>query len=252
MKFKTILVDDEELAVKRLRRLLEPHSGVVEIVGSANDGFEAIQKIEQLRPNVVFLDVQMPELNGFEVIERLNHPPIIVFVTAYDEYALKAFETTAVDYLLKPVEPERLAQSIQKLRRLYDNQDGAASNSTQEKIDALLAAVSTQPLKRLQVRIGDRIRFVDVDRICFFRAADKYVEVHLEREHFLITDSLNALESKLPTDDFVRVHRSTVINLNYLGEFIRSGAGAYRVQMRNASKTILPVSRASKRKLGLS
>lgn len=251
MKFKAILVDDENLAVQRLQRLLAPHADLVEIIGSANNGFEAVEQIDSLQPDLVFLDIQMPELNGFEVIDRLEYLPIIIFVTAYEEYALKAFETNSIDYLLKPIDPDRLQYALEKLRRFQKISSAQTQDLVRGQIDVLLAAVNSPPLKRLQVRIGDRIRLIDVQQICFFRTADKYVDVHTEKETFLISESLNTLETKLPRDDFVRIHRSTIINLNYLSEIVRGMAGHYRVRMRNAAKTILPVSRASKGKLGL-
>ena len=118
MKFRTILIDDEPLALERLKRMLEPLEEIIEITDCAYDGRDAVDKINRLKPELIFLDIQMPELNGFEVLERIDFLPLIIFSTAYDEYALKAFETNSIDYLLKPVEPERLKVSIEKLKRL--------------------------------------------------------------------------------------------------------------------------------------
>ncbi len=247
MKFRTLLVDDEPLALQRLRRLLRPHAGVIEIVGEAGGGEEALRLIRELQPDLIFLDIQMPECNGFEVLERLDDPPLIIFSTAYDEFALKAFETNAIDYLVKPVDPRRLARAVEKLQRLTSEQRGLFQRQLQD----LLRAVSQSGKKRLQVKIGDRILLLESREIYFFRAADKYVEAHTFDQTYLLNQSLNELEKTLPSDDFVRIHRSALINLNHLAEIIRD-YGQYKVRMRDKQSTVLPVSRGMKGNLGLS
>ncbi|RMF66412.1 MAG: DNA-binding response regulator [Calditrichaeota bacterium] len=247
MKFRTLLVDDEPLALQRLRRLLRPHAGVIEIVGEAGGGEEALRLIRELQPDLIFLDIQMPECNGFEVLERLDDPPLIIFSTAYDEFALKAFETNAIDYLVKPVDPRRLARAVEKLQRLTSEQRGLFQRQLQD----LLRAVSQSGKKRLQVKIGDRILLLESGEIYFFRAADKYVEAHTFDQTYLLNQSLNELEKTLPSDDFVRIHRSALINLNHLAEIIRD-YGQYKVRMRDKQRTVLPVSRGMKGNLGLS
>ena len=211
MKFKTVLVDDEPLALTRLERMLEQYRDSVEIVGKAESGAAAVEIINRVRPDVVFLDVQMPELTGFDVLERLDYIPLVIFSTAYDQYALRAFEVYSVDYLLKPVDPARLKLAVDKLQRLSAGEAGDLRERVQQALEAF-----KDPRKiRIQVRIGDRIRLISATDVVFFVASDKYVEVHTRNEMHLITKSLSKLESELPADDFVRVHRSVIVNINF-------------------------------------
>lgn len=247
MRYKTILIDDESLALRRLERLLQPYGETVEIIDRASDGDVAVAKINALRPDLIFLDIQMPELNGFEVLERLQHLPWIIFSTAYDEYALKAFETNAIDYLLKPVDPERLRRALEKLQRLTS----AEQKAWPQQLQQLLAAFKQPALKRLQVRSGDHIRFLPLKDVYFFKSEDKYVIAHTFEENFVLDQTLSKLEAELPADDFVRVHRSAIVNLNHLQEVVRA-YGGFHVRMRDRHKTELPVSRNAKARLGLS
>jgi two-component system LytT family response regulator len=248
VRYRTLLIDDEPLALQRLERLLEPHAEAVAIVERASSGPEAAEKIDALEPDLIFLDIQMPELDGFGVLGRIQHQPLVIFCTAYDEYALRAFETNSVDYLLKPVDPERLEKALAKLQRLTREDAGALRG----QIRNLLAGLSTPGPKRIQVRVGDRILFVNVADICFFRAVDKYVELHTFGESFLLSESLNQLESRLPAEDFVRTHRSVLLNMNHLDEIVRWFAGTCRARMRDKNRTELPVSRSARSRLGLS
>jgi two-component system LytT family response regulator len=248
MRFKTILVDDEPLALNRLRRLLEPHRAVIEIVAEAADGDQALGLIDELRPDLVFLDIQMPGLSGFEVLSRLSHLPLVIFSTAYDQYALQAFETNSIDYLLKPVDPERLARAIDKLTRV--TRDGEERLRTQ--LRSLMSGLQGRATQRIQVRVGDRIRFVDICDVVFFQAKGKYVELHTVDASYLINQPLKVLEQELPSGDFVRVHRSAIVNMSHVDEVTRSFKGAYVVRMKDHRRSELPVSRHCKAKLGLS
>ncbi|MEK7729686.1 MAG: LytTR family DNA-binding domain-containing protein [candidate division KSB1 bacterium] len=245
--YKIIIVEDEPLALQRLERLLQPFNDFIEIVARASNGEEAVEQINSLKPDLIFLDIQLPELNGFEVLERLTSLPLIIFSTAYDEFALKAFETNAIDYLLKPVEPERLQRALEKLRRLTGNEQ----LQLQAQLQKLLEEIKKPKLQRLQVRTGDRIRLLDYSEICFFRAVDKYVEVHTLHESFLLDQSLNQLEAELPAEQFVRIHRAALVNMKHVHEIVRGLGGNYRVRLRDKKATELPVSRASKGKLRL-
>jgi two-component system LytT family response regulator len=180
MRYKTILIDDEPLALQRLERLLQPYSELIEIIDRANNGLEAVEKIDALKPDLIFLDIQMPELNGFEVLDQVAHLPLIIFSTAYDEYALKAFETNSIDYLLKPVDPERLQKALDKLQRLT----GDDKSALQTQLQSLLTSVKVPATKRIQARAGDHIRLINEKDIYFFRAVDKYVEAHTFDESF--------------------------------------------------------------------
>ena len=247
MPYRTLLVDDESLALSRLERLLQPHADQVKIIGQAHNGEEAVAQIDTAKPDLVFLDIHMPGLDGFGVLEQIEHLPWILFCTAYDQYALSAFETHAIDYLLKPVSPERLAQSLEKVERL----NAGADNPLRHEVQALLAELRPAVPKRLQVRIGDRIRFIDPRDIYFFRAADKYVEGHTYEESFLFDQSLNQLQDALHTADFTRTHRSTLVNLNHIDEVIRKEGSTYIIRMKNAQQSELPLSRNAKTALGL-
>ncbi|MBT4498329.1 MAG: response regulator transcription factor [Gemmatimonadetes bacterium] len=247
MKYRTLLVDDEPLALQRMRRLLEAHAATIEIIGDAEDGATAIEKINRLRPDLIFLDIQMPGFSGFEVVEKLVYPPWIIFCTAYDTYALEAFETHAIDYLVKPVAPQRLQKTIEKIQRLTAEEKGGF----QDQLQSLMSAMQKTGPRRIQIRLGDRIRFLNVSDIFFFCAADKYVEACTYDQSYLLSQSLNQLESELPADDFVRIHRSALVNLNHVDEIIRWFGGTFRVRMSDKKKTELPVSRGSKSKLGL-
>ena len=204
MTFRTVLIDDEPLALKRLARLIEPHRDTIEIVGTAGNGAEAVIVINELEPDLVFLDIQMPELNGFDVLDRLDYTPLVIFTTAYDEYALRAFDVNSIDYLLKPVDPDRLAKAIDKLLRLSETGAG----DLRRRIEQLITDAPGLRTHRIQVRLGDRIRLVPAEEVVYFRASDKYIEMHTHDKEHLITQSLAQLESVLPRNDFVRVHRS--------------------------------------------
>ena len=248
MIYRTILIDDEQLALDRLKRLLEPYKNIIRIIDTAQDGKDAIKKINGLKPDLIFLDIQMPALNGFEVLEQIDSLPFIIFSTAYDEYALKAFETNSVDYLLKPVEPQRLKTAIEKLKRLTAGE----KEHYKEKLDILLSELKKPSLKRLQAKVGDNIYLLNISDIRFFRALDKYVEAGTYDKTYLINKTLNQLENELSSDDFVRIHRSAIINLNHIDKIIRWFGGKYKVRLNDKNKTELDVSRNSKHKLGIS
>jgi two-component system LytT family response regulator len=245
--YRTVLVDDEPLALKRLRRLLESHDDTIHVVGTANNGADAVAVINDLRPDLVFLDIQMPELNGFDVLERLDYLPLVIFSTAFDQYALKAFEVNSIDYLLKPVDPERLEKAVSKLHRIAE---GGAKDLHDRIKNALASLPAGQPV-RFPVRIGDRIRLVPAAEVVFFRAADKYVELHTQDSDYLLTRSLAKLEAELPSADFVRVHRSVVVNVNYIDEIAKGFKGGWIVRMKDNNRTELPVSRRYKSSLDL-
>ena len=247
MTYRTVLAEDEPLALQRLERLLQAHGDTVEVVGVARNGPEAVEKIRGLRPDLVFLDIQMPGLDGFEVLKSLDSQPLVIFCTAYDEYALRAFATHSIDYLLKPIENERLDQAVRKLITLTrpDSED------LQQRLDRLLASLGSPTPTRLAVRSGDAIRLVPVSEVYFLRAADKYVEVHTYDETYLLDDSLKDLETRLPREDFARIHRAAIVNLAHVDEIFRWFGGGFRVRMRDKGRTELAVSRAHRSRLGL-
>ena len=215
MPYTCIIIDDEELALNRLRVLLDKHSEVIKIIDQATNGFEALEKIELLKPQVIFLDIQMPGMTGFELLEKLNHLPVVIFTTAYDKYALKAFETNSIDYLLKPIEADRLKASVLKIKKFVNRQN-------KEEITQLINIVKQmKPVKEvtsIPVKLGDKITLVRLSEIAFFEAKDKYVTIHTLNGKEHITDtSLKTMEERLP-DYFMRIHRAYIINKNQVVE----------------------------------
>jgi two-component system LytT family response regulator len=182
MRLRALVIDDEELARKRLRKMLQKYDGEIDVVGEARNGEEAVERIESFLPDLVFLDVQMPAFDGFEVARRMRHKPLIVFATAYDEYALKAFEENSIDYLLKPIEQVRLDKAIEKLRRIFST----TGVQMDKNVERLLSHLASPPLKRLQVKSGEKIVFIDLDEVVFFEAKDKYTFLHTANAEHII------------------------------------------------------------------
>jgi two-component system LytT family response regulator len=232
--FKTIVIDDEPAARRLMKNLLQEYSDIVEVIGEASNGKEAIEKIERLRPDLIFLDIQMPDLTGFEVIEQLNEKPNIIFTTAYEQYAIKAFETFSIDYLLKPIKEERLAQSIEKLKKFGRFNQSIDVNGLQEIIRQFQAP---KKATALPIKTGDRINLIRYENIAFLEAQDKYVCVFtLDGQKFLSDHSLTTLEEKLPAN-FCRIHRSYIINKEKIREMHRHFSGRYLFIMDDKALT---------------
>jgi two-component system, LytTR family, response regulator len=239
MHLRAIVVDDEELARKRLRKMLRSYDEDLEVVGEAENGQDAVDKIESLHPDLIFLDVQMPGFDGFEVVRRLRFKPFIVFTTAYDEYALKAFEENSIDYLLKPIEQERLDKAVEKLQRVYSS----SKPKTDEKVERFLSQLASPSLKRLQVKSGDKILLIDIENVTYFEAKDKYTFLHTTDHEHIIEPTLAELEEKLDKLTFVRIHRSVIVNINFIREMVKWFGGKYKVRLRDKQGTELVVSR---------
>ena len=242
---KTLLIDDESLAVSRLRRLLEKHRDTFDVIGDAANGAEGLALIEAQHPDVIFLDIEMPLLNGFEMLSRLTLMPMVVFATAFDQYAIRAFEENSVDYLLKPIETERLTRTAQKIRALVERQNvatesPAVTNPMTENVLRLLAQM--QPKKEIysiSVKTGDKIRLIPLSDIAFFEAEDKYVFLStMDGQKFLTTYTLTTLTEKLP-DTFVRVSRSVMVNRHKIAEVHRHFDGKFMLAMTDKKSTRL-------------
>ena len=232
---RCILVDDEPLARERLRALLEEAEVDVMIAGAASNGKEAIPLIHEKQPDVVFLDVQMPVLDGFDIVDLLAEPrPHVVFVTAYDEYALQAFEVHALDYLTKPVRLQRLNKTLRRV------QEAPGGETVSDALDALQQARQTDPLRRMTVHVGRKLRVIDLDAIHYIEADDKLVFVHLADAKYRTDFTLGELEQRLD-DRFVRPHRSHIVNLDAVRELIPWSSGTYRLRLTNGTE--LPVAR---------
>jgi len=243
MKLRVYLVDDEPLALERLRRLLE-NTGRVEVTGLTTRPEEAVAALAANPPDVCFLDIQMPRLNGFEVLARLPSQPIVVFTTAYNQYALQAFGENAVDYLLKPVESKTLERALNKVERLR------GEGLPQPDLHALLRQI-TDSLRqskaefptRIASRLGDRLWFLDLDRVSHFYAEDKLTYAVSEGKAYSVDHAIVELEKRLDPAQFVRIHRSTLVNLAWVKEVSSLPGGALNVRLKDARNTDLTVAR---------
>jgi two-component system LytT family response regulator len=232
--YKTIVIDDEPAARRLMKNLLQEYSDVVQVIDEAGTGAEAIQKIEALKPDLVFLDIQMPDLTGFEVIEKLAHKPNIIFTTAYEQYAIRAFETFSIDYLLKPIKEERLEQSIQKLKQFGKSDTSINITGLQQIIEQFKAP---QKATALPIKTGDRIILLRYDNIAYLEAQDKYVFVYTQDGQKHLTDqSLTTLSEKLPTQ-FHRIHKSYIINKDRVREMHRHFNSRYLFIMEDKAGT---------------
>ncbi|GAB4051383.1 LytR/AlgR family response regulator transcription factor [Spirosoma litoris] len=240
LPLRTILVDDESLAISRLKRLLDKHRDMVEIVGEASNGAEGLTLIEAERPELIFLDIEMPLLNGFEMLSRLTFMPMVVFATAFNQYAIRAFEENSIDYLLKPIEAERLNRTIQKIRSLVERSDAiqTTQNPMTESVMRLLAQM--QPKKEIysiSVKTGDKIKLIPLSDIAYFEAEDKYVFLStMDGQKFLTTYTLTTLNEKLP-DTFIRVSRSVMVNRHKVAEIHRHFDGKFMLAMNDKKGT---------------
>jgi len=230
-EIKTILIDDEDIALHRFRKALAAYP-FIKIIGEAKDGKSAVSLINELQPDLIFLDIQMPEYSGLEVLNHLDTLPIVVFVTAYEEYAVKAFEKNSLDYLLKPVEEERLAVTIERIMERSTN-----GNDTMLQIKQLLAeARAPKHITTIPVKVATKINLVHVPDIYYFEARDKYVYIHTRDKEHLIDHSLGFLMERLP-EVFIRVHRTYIVNKLQIREIHKYFKGGYLFIMDNTSET---------------
>lgn len=227
---RCLLVDDEPLARDRLRNLLDESDASVEIVAEADGGQEAVSLIHKHEPDVVFLDVQMPVLDGFDVVDLLpDARPHIVFVTAYDEYALRAFEVHALDYLTKPVRLNRLNDTLCRVRE-------ARTDDEETGLGALRDARRDHALKRLTVHVGRRLRVVPLENIRWIEADDGFVFAHTTDGRYRTDFTLRELEERLPSADFVRTHRSSIVNLDAVYELVPEPAGTGLLRLQDGTE----------------
>lgn len=213
--FKTIIVDDEPLARLRLQKLISNYPETFDIVGEAENGEEAMDKINQLKPQLIFLDIQMPAFNGFEVLQQLSYSPKVIFCTAFDEFALKAFDSNCIDYLVKPLTKERFAKTVEKLKQINEN---TAELNLSKLIEQFGLENKKSEATTLPVKVGDRVIFIRLDEVSYFKADEKYVSIVTKHaKSYILDSSLKKLENKLPTH-FIRVHKSFLVNKNLLKE----------------------------------
>ena len=234
MTITVVIVDDEPPARARLRRLLADHHDVT-IVAECDDGASAVQAIESAAPDLVLLDIQMPELDGFDVLQALEMPrlPEVMFVSAFDQYALQAFRVHALDYVLKPVEADRLSEALAHARvRLADRQ------STGAGLTGLLSKLAKDRpyLSRVPVRSEGRVLVVDLKQVDWLGAADNYVALHSGSREYLIRDTIAGIERRLDPQQFVRVHRSTIVRIDRIVELVPDFHGDFRIRLKDGSE----------------
>ena len=238
---KSLIADDEPDARARLGRLLQSYSDIA-IAGEAHDGLEALEKIEELQPDLLFLDVQMPGLTGFEVVRSIPPKiplPLIIFTTGYDQHALAAFEVNALAYLLKPVEPERLAQAVERARRL----NAFTDDKEAERQSILRAAqAAPKPLRRVVCRARDRLVLLPVEQILWFQVEGGIVRARSASDSFWVNYQLNELEAALPEDLFFRARRDVLVNLTRIKEIKPYFKSGFLLIMSDAAATEIVVS----------
>jgi two-component system, LytTR family, response regulator len=239
-KLRTLIVDDEPLARGRLRQLLDEEPDI-EIIGECEDGVEALETIREQRPDLVLLDVQMPELDGFGMLAELGQEnmPAIIFVTAHDQFALRAFEVHALDYLLKPFDAERLQMSLKRARAWLERRgsDDLGSRLTAMLMDLRGGAGKAQD--RLAVKSSGRVVLLKHEEIDWIEASDNYVNLHVGKESHLLRETMNSLEQRLPSDRFLRISRSTIVNLDRVRELQPLFHGEYSVILRDGTRLSL-------------
>jgi len=235
---KAYLVDDEPLAVRRLRRLLEA-TGRFEIAGATTDPEEALGFLSRESVDVLFLDIQMPGMTGFELLARLAEPPLVIFTTAYDQFALKAFDVHSIDYLLKPIEPAQLDRAIAKLDRMQ----GGARPDVRAIVEQVAASLQKREPERIATRSGERIQFIDLSRITHFFAQDKLTWAAAGGKQFCVDYTIAELEERLARKNFVRIHRATLVNVAWVQEIDAWFGGGVLVRLRDDKHTELPVAR---------
>lgn len=245
MKVRTFVVDDEPVARAGLRRMLLSFEWV-EVIGEAGDGESAVAAIETLQPELVFLDVQMPRLLGTDVLRRIGRQPFIIFTTAFSEHAVSAFELGAVDYLLKPFGPDRLAAAMERIRGAIGEPAGTGA------IERLTGALGSGPISRLFVRTGGNLVPLLVAQVMSFEADGDYVIAHTERTHHALHLSLGRLEERLDPTRFLRIHRAHIVNLDHVRSFKRDDRGNLEAELANGRRLAVSRSRAHEiRRLGL-
>ena len=242
---RTLVVDDEKLSRERLRGFLRGLDNVA-VVGEASNGPEAVQLIEEQRPDLVFLDIQMPGMDGFGVLRALSHRPEVVFATAYDSYAIHAFEVHAADYLLKPISRDRLAEAVRRVRTRREH--GVAAPDVQELVQALQQR-ERRYISQVPVHKARQILILSTDEIFWFEVEYRLVYAHTASERYMTSFTLKDLEDRLDPDVFFRAHKSRLVNLNQVKAIVPWFGGRFKLVMRNPAASEVELSRAQARVL---
>jgi len=245
---RAYLVDDEPLATRRLTRMLE-ETGKVTVVGVSNDPADALERMPGVDFDVLFLDIEMPEISGFDLLGRLKGEPWVVFVTAFHQYALRAFEVNSIDYLVKPVEREMLDRAVRKLeRRQQERAGGQAGPPLADLVRQVTAAMAVSMTganypERVASRVGDKVEFIDLSRVTHLFAEDKLTFAATSGKSYILDQTIAELEAKLDPKRFVRIHRSTLVNVAFVQELYTYFAGKMILRLKDEGKTELAVAR---------
>ena len=240
-KINVIIIEDEELARDLLKSYIQDHPKI-ELIAECENGFEGVQKINELKPQLVFLDIQMPKITGFEMLELLDHKPEIIFTTAYDQFALKAFDYSAADYLLKPFSKERLMVAIDKvLDRIGGN------HTSEEKIEKISEFRVEEYLERVVVKDRHKINIIPVEKIKYFESLDDYVLIYTAEGRFMKQKTMKFFEANLNPKNFIRIHRSYIVQIEQIGEIQQYEKESYIVILKD--KTKLKVSKSGYKNL---
>jgi two-component system, LytTR family, response regulator len=231
---KALLVDDEPLAISVIRDYLKDHPEI-QIAGECLNGFEAFKMIQQEKPDLLFLDIQMPKINGFELLEMLDPAPPVIFITAFNEHAVQAFEKHAVDYLLKPVSKERFESALSRFKSSHKDQD--------QKIKQIASEIKEphQDQSRIVVKNGSNIRILSTDEVYYIEAYDDYLKIFTEKDCFLKKQTLQSMEDQLDRNEFLRVHRSYILKLSTINKIEPFGKDTHIALLKNGAK--VPLSR---------
>ena len=238
---KTLIVEDEELARNLLKSYLKDHPNI-ELIGECENGFEGVRKINELKPDLVFLDIQMPKITGFEMLELLDHKPEIIFTTAYDQYALKAFDYNAVDYLLKPFAKNRLMSAIEKVVDRLKN-----AETTEDKLDKLSDYEGGEFLDRVVVKDRHKINIIPTENIRYIESLDDYVLIYTNEGRHMKQKTMKYFESHLDPNNFIRIHRSYIVQVEHIAEIQQYEKESYVVILKD--KTKLKVSKTGYKKI---
>ncbi|KAF0151517.1 MAG: two component transcriptional regulator LytTR family [Ignavibacteria bacterium] len=242
-KIRTLIIDDEQLGRDLIKAYIAKHEGY-EVLAECNNGFDGIKQINEMKPDLIFLDIQMPKLTGFEMLELIDSPPVIIFTTAYDQYALKAFDVNATDYLLKPFSEDRFNDSLVKAEKLLSNK--AVSLSKFQDI-LKTAEASREALERVVVKNQQKITLVPVEEIKYIEAQDDYTMLYAEKGNFLKQKTMKYFEESLNSKDFVRIHRSYIVRLALIKQIELLEKESYQIILHDGKK--LPVSKTGYSKL---
>lgn len=229
-EYRTLIIDDERLAREELKSVLAEYNEIV-ICGEAHNGDEGIEQIKSLKPDLIFLDVSMPGMTGFEMLQKLEEIPHVIFVTAYDEFALKAFEVNALDYLLKPIDPQRMNEAIEKVKQYDEHEFESSSNPVTGRKDRKLSAKD-----KVFIKDGEKCYFIELSEVRMFESDGNYVKVHFGKNRPLILRSLNSFEDRLDPEYFFRANRKYIVNLDWIEKVENWFNGGLQLELKTGEK----------------